>query len=188
MSVKETNMTFPKYTNCRYLDALEKKELVFDGAMGTSLQTQNLTAEHFVGSALNLNPPEPESEIKNLHRKTRNGADFFLTQPIYRPEDGPVFLEKYAAVHGPLDRPMLASSLPLVSLKHANFLHHEVPGVSIPEETRQRMEKDGEDGPRVGVELAVELIQETKSWAQGIYVMPQFNRYDMVADIIEAVK
>ena len=81
-------MTFPKYTNCRYLDALAKKVLVFDGAMGTSLQTQNLTAEHFVGSALNLNPPEPESEIKNLHRKTRNGADFFLTQPIYRPEDG----------------------------------------------------------------------------------------------------
>jgi homocysteine S-methyltransferase len=83
---------------------------------------------------------------------------------------------------------VLASSLPLVSLKHANFLHHEVPGVSIQEETRQRMEKAREDGPRVGMELVVELIQKTKSWAQGIYVMPQFNRYDMVAEIIEAVK
>lgn len=42
-----------KYTNRRYLDALEKKVLVFDGAMGTSLQTQDLTAEHFGGEQYN---------------------------------------------------------------------------------------------------------------------------------------
>jgi 5-methyltetrahydrofolate--homocysteine methyltransferase len=42
-----------KYTNRRYLDALEKKVLVFDGAMGTSLQLQNLTAEHFGGEQYN---------------------------------------------------------------------------------------------------------------------------------------
>ncbi|MBL1173409.1 MAG: methionine synthase, partial [Chloroflexi bacterium] len=42
-----------KYTNRRYLDALEKKVLVFDGAMGTSLQNQNLTAEHFGGEQYN---------------------------------------------------------------------------------------------------------------------------------------
>jgi 5-methyltetrahydrofolate--homocysteine methyltransferase len=41
------------YTNRRYLDALEKKVLVFDGAMGTSLQNQNLTAEHFGGEQYN---------------------------------------------------------------------------------------------------------------------------------------
>src|SRR5258706_899482 len=42
-----------KCTNRRYLDALEKKVLVFDGAMGTSLQVQNLTAEHFGGEQYN---------------------------------------------------------------------------------------------------------------------------------------
>ncbi len=42
-----------KYTNRRYLDALEKKVLVYDGAMGTSLQAQNLTAEHFGGERYN---------------------------------------------------------------------------------------------------------------------------------------
>ena len=42
-----------KYTNRRYLDALEQKVLVFDGAMGTSLQLQNLTAEHFGGEQYN---------------------------------------------------------------------------------------------------------------------------------------
>ena len=46
-------MTERKYTNRKYLDALEKKVLVFDGAMGTSLQVQNLTAEHFGGEQYN---------------------------------------------------------------------------------------------------------------------------------------
>src|SRR5512142_1802195 len=46
-------MTDRKYTNRRYLDALEQRVLVFDGAMGTSLQAQNLTAEHFGGEQFN---------------------------------------------------------------------------------------------------------------------------------------
>jgi len=46
-------MTERQYTNRGYLDALEKKVLVFDGAMGTSLQNQHLTAEHFGGEQYN---------------------------------------------------------------------------------------------------------------------------------------
>ncbi|MCB0102844.1 MAG: homocysteine S-methyltransferase family protein, partial [Anaerolineales bacterium] len=42
-----------QYTNRRYLDVMEKKVLVFDGAMGTSLQLQDLTAEHFGGEQYN---------------------------------------------------------------------------------------------------------------------------------------
>ena len=37
------------YTNPRYLDALQEKVMIFDGAMGTSLQRQNLTAVEFGG-------------------------------------------------------------------------------------------------------------------------------------------
>ncbi len=83
---------------------------------------------------------------------------------------------------------MLVGVLPLVSLKHANFLHHEVPGISIPDETLKRMEEAGDGASRVGVELAVELIQSIKPWAQGVYIMPQFNRFDLIAEIVEAVK
>ncbi len=46
-------MSNRKYTNRSYLDALEQKVLVFDGAMGTSLQVQNLTAEQFGGEQYN---------------------------------------------------------------------------------------------------------------------------------------
>jgi 5-methyltetrahydrofolate--homocysteine methyltransferase len=37
------------FTNRRYLDALDERVLIFDGAMGTSLQNMNLTAEDFGG-------------------------------------------------------------------------------------------------------------------------------------------
>jgi 5-methyltetrahydrofolate--homocysteine methyltransferase len=42
-----------KYTNRRYLDALQERVLIFDGAMGTSLQTMNLTADDFGGEQYN---------------------------------------------------------------------------------------------------------------------------------------
>jgi 5-methyltetrahydrofolate--homocysteine methyltransferase len=65
-------MTQRKYTNRRYLDALEKKVLVFDGAMGTSLQLQNLTAEDFGGEQYNgcndyLVISRPEA-VEKVHR------------------------------------------------------------------------------------------------------------------------
>ena len=182
-----------------YPEAMDNYDLVPSGLIKLIKQGFNAGVDHsgtsigqptnfFVGAALNLCPPDPEREIKNLHRKVLNGADFFLTQPIYRPDDGPKLLEQYEAAHGPLNRPILTGILPLVSVRHATFLHNEVPGVFIPEQAIQRIEAAGEEGARVGVELAVELIEGIKGWAQGIYMMPQFHRYDMAAEIIEAVK
>ena len=41
------------YTNRRYLDAIADHIVIYDGAMGTSIQTYNLTAEDFGGEHLN---------------------------------------------------------------------------------------------------------------------------------------
>ncbi|MBC7810616.1 MAG: methionine synthase [Burkholderiales bacterium] len=41
------------YTNRRYLDAIADHVVIFDGAMGTSIQSYNLTAEDFGGERLN---------------------------------------------------------------------------------------------------------------------------------------
>jgi len=144
----------------------------------------------FVGAALNLCPPDINSEIKNLHRKVKAGADFFLTQPVYDANDGPLLLEKYEAEYGKLEKPILVGVLPLVSTRHANFLHNEVPGIFIPDETRKRIDNAGaaDRGSRVGVEVAVELINQLKAWAGGVYIMPQFHKFDMVAEIIEAIQ
>ncbi len=182
-----------------YPEATDNYDLVPSGLIKLIKQGFNAGMDHsgtsigqptnfFVGAALNLCPSDMDNEVKNLHRKIKAGADFFLTQPIYRPEEGPKLIETYEAKHGKLHQPILAGVLPLVSAKHANFLHNEVPGVSIPDEARKRIEAAGEDGVRVGIELAVELIEQIKSWASGLYIMPQFHKYDMIAEIIEAVK
>jgi len=182
-----------------YPEAMDNYDLVPSGLIKLIKQGFNEGIDHsgtsigqptnfFVGAALNLCPPDLDNEIKNLHRKVKAGADFFLTQPVYRPEDGPKLLEAYEAKHGKLDKPILVGILPLVSVKHANFLHNEVPGIFIPDETRKKVEEAGEDGVKAGVEIAVELIDQLKAWAGGVYIMPQFHKYDMVAEIIEAVK
>jgi homocysteine S-methyltransferase len=181
-----------------YPEAMDNYDLVPSGLIKLIKQKFNTGVDHsgtsigqptnfFVGAALNLCPPNLETEIKNLHRKIQAGADFFLTQPVYRNEDGPRLLEAYEASYGKLDKPVLVGVLPLVSIRHANFLHHEVPGIFIPDETRARVEAAGEDGVRVGVEVAVELIDQLKAWAGGVYIMPQFHKFDMVAEIIESV-
>ena len=183
-----------------YPEAMDNYDLVPSGLIKLIKQGFNAGVDHsgtsigqptsfFVGAALNLCPPDVESEIKNLHRKAKAGADFFLTQPVYHPDDGPLLLEKYEAKYGKLEKPILVGILPLVSIRHANFLHNEVPGIFIPDEMRKRIEAagDAERGTRVGVEVAVELIDQLKAWAGGVYLMPQFHKFDMVAEIIEKV-
>ncbi|MEW6241046.1 MAG: bifunctional homocysteine S-methyltransferase/methylenetetrahydrofolate reductase [Chloroflexota bacterium] len=182
-----------------YPEAMDNYDLVPSGLIKLIKQGFNVGVDHsgtsigqptnfFVGAALNLVPSDMATEFKNLTRKVKAGADYFLTQPIYRAEDGEGFLAKYELQHGALNRPVLVGILPLVSAKHANFLNHEVPGISIPEEAIARMEAAGENAGKVGVELAVELIQKVKPWAQGVYIMPQFHRFDLVAEIVERVK
>ena len=182
-----------------YPEAMDNYDLVPSGLIKLIKQGFNEGVDHsgtsigqptnfFVGAALNLCAPEPEQEIKNLRRKIRAGADFFLTQPIYRPEDGSGFLSAYEKKFGKLEKPVLVGILPLVSLKHANFLNHEVPGISIPDKIIQRMENAGEHAAEEGVRIAVELIEQIKPWAHGVYIMPQFSRYDLIAEIIDKVK
>jgi methionine synthase / methylenetetrahydrofolate reductase (NADH) len=184
-----------------YPEAMDNYDLVPSGLIKLIKQGFNEGIDHsgtsigqptnfFVGAALNLCPPDLENEIKNLHRKVKAGTDFFITQPIYSPADGPKLLEAYEAKHGKLNKPILAGILPLVNVKHANFLHNEVPGISIPDETRKRIEAagDAERGVKAGVAIAVELVNQLKAWAGGVYIMPQFHKYDMVAEIIESVR
>ena len=181
-----------------YPEAMDNYDLVPSGLIKLIKQGFNEGVDHsgtsigqptnfFVGSALNLNPPDLDREIKTLHRKVKAGTDFFITQPVYRPEDGPKLLEAYEAKHGKLKQPIMAGILPLVSVRHANFLHHEVPGIFIPDDIRKRIEVAGEDKVKVGGEIAVELVEQIKAWAGGVYIMPQFHKYDMVAEIIEAI-
>jgi homocysteine S-methyltransferase len=113
------------------------------------------------------------------------GADFALTQPIFDPAVLERFLTAYADRYGPLTLPVLAGILPLYGTRHAAFLHNEVPGINIPETIRQRIADAGEEAPHEGVRVAQELLTGIKSLAQGVYLMPAFGRYDLIAGVVD---
>lgn len=182
-----------------YPDAMDNYDLVPSGLIKLIKQGFNLGLDHagseigqptsfFVGCALNLCPQDPDQEIKNLRRKLKAGADFILTQPVYQPELAGAFLQRYAAQHGPLTIPVFVGVLPLYGVRHATFLHNEVPGISIPDEIQDRMKTAGERGPQQGVRIALELIEQMKAWADGVYLMPAFGRYDLAAEVVEGCK
>ncbi len=146
----------------------------------------------FAGAALAPTAPDLEREVKLLRTKVANGARFLLSQPVYGVEPLRAVLRAYAEASGAgLDVPVLVGILPLASARHARFLHNEVPGVVIPEAALARMERAGSgDGAwREGLSMAEELVEALRDeGVAGIYVMPQFGRYDRAAELVEAAK
>ena len=81
---------------------------------------------------------------------------------------------------------MVAGIQPLYNSGNAEFLHNEVPGINIPESLRQRM-READDPQMEGVAIAQEIIEELGRAIQGVYMIPVFGRYDLVADVIDVV-
>lgn len=188
-----------------YPNAADNYDVVPSGLIKLIKQGFNAGVDHagsdigqptsfFAGCALNLSPLEPEQEIKNLRRKLKAGADFILSQPIFDPPAAAHFLGQARQELGPLP-PVLLGILPLVSGRHAAFLHNEVPGLSIPEAIRSRInaaesadiENAKANAPAEGIKIAIELVEQMRPHVQGIYLMPPFNRFDYAAEIIETI-
>ncbi|MCE5208617.1 MAG: bifunctional homocysteine S-methyltransferase/methylenetetrahydrofolate reductase [Chloroflexi bacterium] len=182
-----------------YPDAMDNYDLAPSGLIKLIHEGFNSGVDHagmdigqptafYVGCALNLNPQDLQREMKVLNRKIVCGADFIMTQAIYDIQHLTKFLANYEAAYGKLSIPMLVGVLPLASIRHAQFLQNELPGITIPQDIFDRMEQAGEKGASEGITLAVELAKQIKEYAQGIYLMPAFNRFDYAAQVIEQIK
>jgi len=137
-----------------------------------------------IGCALNPTAENRQEEIDRFRRKLDAGAHFVMTQPIYEITDLTKFLDDL----GGCPAPILVGIMPLHSFKHAEYLHNEVPGITIPDHIRSAMEKAGEEGARVGLELAEELLEEVRKIAAGVYLVPSFGRYDDMCTLVERLK
>jgi methionine synthase / methylenetetrahydrofolate reductase(NADPH) len=181
-----------------YPDAHDNYDVVPSGLI--KLIKQNLNAgkdqagnsigqptSFLVGCALNMGAQDLDQEIKTLQKKIEAGADFALTQTIFDPARVEAFLKRYDQLHGALRLPLLVGILPLYGARHAAFLHNEVPGIDIPEAIQRRINAAGDTSPKTGVAIAQELLRDLKGMVRGAYLMPPFGKYEMAAEIVEAI-
>jgi homocysteine S-methyltransferase len=161
----------------------EKFNQGMDGA-GTSI---GKACSFMVGMAANLTPFDIDKEAALLHKKMQCGADFAITQPIFDADKAREFLAFYEGKYGRLRLPIIAGILPLASVRHAEFMRNEVPGIVIPQPIIERLQKVGNKTRTEGALVAAETIAELKPLIQGIYILPAFGRYDVVARIITHV-
>ncbi|MFQ5400893.1 MAG: bifunctional homocysteine S-methyltransferase/methylenetetrahydrofolate reductase [Anaerolineae bacterium] len=158
----------------------------FNTGLDKSGQSIDQATNFVVGCALNLTPKDPEREMKLLRKKIRSGADFALTQPIFDPATAQAFVAEYETRFDEPILPIIAGVKPLYNSRNAEFLHHEVPGMSIPEAQRRRM-REAADPQKEGVQIAREIVQAIRPFVRGVYLMPAFGRYDLVADVLDVV-
>ncbi|MBI2459987.1 MAG: bifunctional homocysteine S-methyltransferase/methylenetetrahydrofolate reductase [Candidatus Rokubacteria bacterium] len=137
-----------------------------------------------IGVALNPAAEDLGREVERFHRKVEAGAQWAQTQPVYELE----VLERFFERAGPPPIPIIVGILPLHSARHAEFLHHEVPGISVPTEVRQRMREAGDRAQALGIAFAQETLRAVRGRYQGAYLMPSFGRFEVVAEVLDALE
>jgi len=137
-------------------------------------------ASFLVGAAVNPGADDLERELRLLRRKVAAGANFIVTNPIY----DPAALERLREITREVAVPVLVGVMPLRSFRHAEYLHHELPGITVPQELRDRLERAGEHASELGVDLAVEFLEAAHGQTQGAYVVPSAGRYDLAARVV----
>jgi homocysteine S-methyltransferase len=139
-----------------------------------------------IGCGADPSKPDLEKEVRRLEEKVKAGAEYVMTQPIY----DPATVERFLGMIKHLRVPVLIGILPLFSHRNAEFLHNEVPGMTIPDDIRERMRKagSGEAAQAEGVRIAQEALLAVRELVQGAYVMPPFNKVELAVRVIEALR
>lgn len=124
-----------------------------------------------------------EREVARLFEKRDAGAELVMTQPVF----DPTVLDRFLEATKTLGLPILVGILPLASSKNAEFLHHNVPGMRIPDDVRKRMAaaSEGKAQREEGLAIAAEALRAVKERVQGVYLMPPFGRLEAALEVLE---
>lgn len=138
-----------------------------------------------IGAAFNPTAEDLEGEVEKLRRKVEAGAHAFWTQPVFEMASLERALEILEAT-GNAGVALLLGLMPLRSARQAEFLHHEVPGINIPEAVRKKLAGlSPEDAPKYGVEVARNLLEKARPLVNGAYLMPPASMPHLAGDVIE---
>ncbi|HEX9728380.1 MAG TPA: bifunctional homocysteine S-methyltransferase/methylenetetrahydrofolate reductase [Gemmatimonadales bacterium] len=141
--------------------------------------------QYVIGVAANPAAVDIAQETRRFYWKVDAGADFTVTQPIFDPDQLEAFLER---IHD-FRVPVIASLAPLVSLRGAEFMANEVPGVSVPPHVIDRLrraEAQGEDAvQREGIAIARETLERLTPMVQGVHVSAPSGRVQVALDVLQ---
>lgn len=136
-----------------------------------------------VGVASNPTSINLELELKRFQYKLEMGADYTVTQPIFEADCFKRWLDKIENAQFP----HLVGIWPLVSLRNAEFMANEVPGIHVPTWVLDEMEKskdDKEDSIKRGVEIAQKVMDELKSICRGFVVSAPLGKTQVALDAL----
>lgn len=140
--------------------------------------------EFVQGVALNQGAVDRERELSRFGYKVEAGADFVITQPVFKPEALEAFLEEA----GPMDIPVIAGIWPFMSLRDAEFLANEMPGVDVPPHVVERMQAAQESGAEAateeGVAIALEMIEAVRPAVQGFHLTAAHRQVDVALRVL----
>jgi len=137
-----------------------------------------------LGVGVNPGARDHGAELARAHAKIRAGAQYLVCRPVYE-------LDALTRLVESLDGtgvPLLLSVAPLTSFEEADYLAHEVPGVTIPGSTLDAMERAGRGGGRaVGVELAAALLAKARPLVSGVILAAPSDDPAALSPLIEAL-
>ena len=137
-----------------------------------------------IGVGVNPAAVDPDRELSRFHWKVDAGAEFAVTQPVFDPRQLEAFLARVESYRIPI----VAGIWPLVSLRNAEFLANEVPGVSVPEDVLARMRAAQEKGKDAalaeGVAIAREMLARVRGMVQGVQVSAPFGKVEVALEVL----
>jgi homocysteine S-methyltransferase len=139
-----------------------------------------------IGVGVNPAAPDLERELKRFAWKVDAGAEYAITQPVFDLAQLDRFLEKAQ----PFGIPIVAGIWPLVSLRNAEFLANEVPGVSVPPAVLERMRaasaRGKEEALAEGVRIARQMVAAVRDRVAGVQVAAPLGRVPVAIDVVRA--
>ena len=142
------------------------------------------TAYH-IGVAVNPTALDLDDEVRRFEFKVEAGAEFAVTQPLFDLEAFDRFMRRIEH----LGIPILAGLWPFDSLRNAEFLANEVPGVRVPDDYLRRMRATGSDGAAAaeGVAIAREIAAAVKDRVQGVQLSNATGRIQVALEVLDGL-
>lgn len=139
-----------------------------------------------IGVGLNPTASSLRREAERYRWKVDAGAEYAVTQPVFDPDALARFLDLLPSP----TIPILAGIWPLQSVRNAEFLATEVPGVTVPDRVRERLSAvaDAEGQRRVGNDIAVEMAVAVKDRVAGWQVSLPFGRVEAAEKFLAGLR